>query len=547
MKKHLLGIAALLMLFVASSCTNETRESVTDGDGAVAFRAALGKQTKASEFTVADWSTGDKLTVQSYVGSTTTLFNTFTLEYTEGTPGSWTYTPVKYQPGYPLRYYSVDPTANVSNETVSTTSYSFDYTILGVATQEDLIGAYTAAIQDEEVILNFNHLLSQVNFAVQGIPGVKIEISNISVNDVLNSGTYTFGQSTPWALEATDADYVYDLTAAKAVASLETLAEGTSNEIQYLGNGGADNYANANALMLMPQTFDETTTGNFSFTFSLTVDTNGDGDFDDETANPANTNISKTVDLDIFETTAWAPGKRYAYVIDFTSYLAGGPISFKVIVNDWENDDDNTLVETLHVPNANVNSIEAAIDHHSHANAAKTALSVFPISVAVDPTAALVITNIVGFEGGDMINVEFPSETGAAFLKCAAPGWAAAAPAGRVVTLTCTTPNAAADYAEAAEVVPTGSTGTTVLLTDLMEAIDAQGAANTATTDLKIFPVNVSDAFDAATAITTITGFDSGDTILIICPDVTEAAKVSSSASGWTLTTVGNVVVLKMD
>lgn len=48
----------------------------------------------------------------------------------------------------------------------STTSYSFDYTVEDAADdQEDLLGATATTILNT-VTLKFNHLLSQVNFAV---------------------------------------------------------------------------------------------------------------------------------------------------------------------------------------------------------------------------------------------------------------------------------------------------------------------------------------------------------------------------------------------
>lgn len=421
MKKQIFGIAALSLLFVATSCSDETRESGNDLKDQISFRTALGKQTKAAEFTDADWQIDDRLTVNAYPVNSTVLTNTFTLTY-DG--AAWGYGTPFNQPGYALRYYSYYPATNVSNAAVITDSYKFDYVIEALAAdQKDLIAA-SANTNSAVVTLPFSHILSQVNFALTKIPGVKIKITtDISVIGVKSSGTYTFGAATPWAPVATPATYVY-----KPLTGTN-ITDGTTGGTSYMGNGHTDRTKD-NALMLMPQSFEAEADGTFSFAYSLTpVKSDGTDD----------TPITGTVTANLcdFELSTWAPGKRYLYVIDFSAFLAGGPITFTVSISPWEDATPYLAAETLYVADATKVSIEAAIAKHSTANAEFT---VFPIAVAEDLTATLEIATIPGFQSADEIRIEFPTNAGASFLSLSASlaaDWdLAVAVAGRVVTLT---------------------------------------------------------------------------------------------------------------
>ncbi|MDH6357163.1 fimbrillin family protein [Parabacteroides sp. PF5-9] len=422
MKKYLLGLAAISLFLGTTSCTDELVETVNDGKNAIEFRTALGKQVKsrAAEVGISNLQT-DGLTVFSFYAGSTSRFNTFSLTYSNP---NWTYSPSVDQPGTGLRYYSVYPLAITDAATsTSATTHSFEYVIPGVGSQVDLIAA-RAATDESAVTLNFQHILSQVNFAVQGMSGVKIDISNISVNGIKDKSTYTF--ETGWGTLAQNSGaptYVYPLNA----TALSTLAAGTSTNVESLKqtNGG---------LMLMPQTFGVAGDGTFGFTFSLTVDTDGDGDFSDETAKIANKQM--TVNLCDFDTKTWAPGKRYLYVIDFTSFLVGGPITFTVTVADWADDNHNTVAETLHVADATKVSIEDAIARHSTANGTTSTLTTFPIAVANALGAGITISTIDGFDSGDEIRIEFLDNASAINFGSSVSGWTLTPPSGgRVVTL----------------------------------------------------------------------------------------------------------------
>ncbi|MDL2247923.1 fimbrillin family protein, partial [Bacteroides sp. OttesenSCG-928-J23] len=259
MRKQLLGLAAISLLLGVTSCTEETVETVNDGKNNIEFKTVLGKQTmsRATETTELTLRSGG-LNVYSYFPGETTAFQTFNLTYS----GGWIADPADVnQPGRALRYYSVHPNAAGTATNATTSSYAFEYTIPAAAgDQKDLIAA-TNTTAASVVDLQYQHILSQVNFAVMAMENVKIKISSITVNKIMDKSTYTFG--TGWGTlsqNSGDPAYTYPLNA----TSLATLANGTSTAREPLMDTNG-------ALMLMPQTFDAEADGTFSIVFSLTT------------------------------------------------------------------------------------------------------------------------------------------------------------------------------------------------------------------------------------------------------------------------------------
>ena len=339
MKKPIFrGLAALpLLLFLVTSCTNDIIESKNDKENKIVFNAAVGKQTltRATEFSY--WANGGTFPVrvhQTNAPSTTPIHN-WTLTYNSAGP-SWSYGPLVNQPGYSLTYYAYYPTSNVSAVSTTGLAGTFAYAVQATAaTQEDLIAA-TASTISENVTLQFNHILSQINFAIQGIEHVKIEVTNIKVNGVKGAGTYTYDLTNAtlgsWGTYTGGAvNYAY---APHAAGLMPT--SGTDNKILYLGNTGKIGVANGenntrnNALMLLPQTFVAATGGNFTFDFVIK-------DLSDVTLFSDTDVVVYFGDL---TPSTWTLGKRYLYLIDFSDYVLGGPIVFTVNVNNWEDFDN---------------------------------------------------------------------------------------------------------------------------------------------------------------------------------------------------------------
>ncbi|MDL2211182.1 fimbrillin family protein [Bacteroides sp. OttesenSCG-928-M17] len=406
-KLFTMGLAALSLLLMVTSCESGEIEMNNRNNDKIDFDVVVGRQTRATEFTNTSWLDGTELTVKSYAtGSTnTTPFKDFTLTYASS-GSTWTASPAINQPGYSLTYYTWFPTTP-TNFSGTGTAATMDYTIQ--STQEDLLAA-TTKTADAQVDLAFNHILSQVNFALQGVKNVQIELTNIKINGVKNAATYTFSTTNAgsWGSHG-NGTANYDYTPVGNTYK----TDGTSDAIQYMGNKGGSNAndnANNNALMLMPQTFAAATDGNISFDFKLTA-------MDGSTvlANVTGT----TYNLCDFMTTTWAIGKRYLYLIDFTEFLTKGQINFTVTVNGWT-DADNNIANTIEVASASKASIEAAIARHL-ANTNSSTITVFPIALpaATSLSAAIPVDPGTGFDSGDVIKIECVNTTNAGHITLA--------------------------------------------------------------------------------------------------------------------------------
>jgi hypothetical protein len=410
MKKITLGLATLSLLFAATSCNDETIETnPIDTQETIKFRPWLGKQTRATETTgtnltgMAD-SDADGIPVAVFSEDHSATFNDTWSLYWNGTSYVYNNGTAINQPGGSVAYYAWYPktiaTALEAGATYSATGAgaTLSYTVATASSsQEDLIAA-TAVSSFPVVDLKFNHILSQINFAIQGVSGVNVSIKNIKVNYVQGTGTYTFGQTGgSWATSAAaSAPYAYEAYPVASDSTDYTTNGGTG--ILYLGNGSV--YTRNNALMLLPQTFASASDGTFSFDFDL----------DDQANNTDLDHGSVTVNLNEY-TPAWEMGKRYLYTIDFTQYLVGGPIVFNVSVSDWANATSTTTAQPVIVSDANKLSIEAAIKQQDDAKGATSTLTTFPIVVPVDLTAPIELDNIssTNFAQNDEIHISFPS------------------------------------------------------------------------------------------------------------------------------------------
>ncbi len=301
MKKTFWGLAAIPMLaLLATSCAQETVET-KDGDNLLTYGVATGKQTlsRAAEATAADLEDGFDVSVFYTDGA---AFDPATLTVS-GSGGVWSYAgyPV-YHPTTALSHYAAEPAQTFAG---GGAEVSFLFTADG---EIDLIAAADETTNADQTAataqMTFNHLLSQINFAVTGklADNIAIEIGNITLNGLANASTYTLnnGNTGSWAAPTGDAaTYTYTFGAADATTG------------DYVGaNGG---------LMLMPQT----PAGSFTFTYTLkSADTDAVIGTD-----------TKVVPFSSINNTTWEKGLRYLYVINFTSPVT---IEYNVVVNPWQ-------------------------------------------------------------------------------------------------------------------------------------------------------------------------------------------------------------------
>ncbi|MDR0954360.1 MAG: fimbrillin family protein [Rikenellaceae bacterium] len=410
-KKLFLGVAMCAMLFGAASCAKETGESLTTDGGTIQFRPALGKQTRASETTLdglkAEVASGGTAHLDVYAykaGDATQQGAAFELKW-DSSESKWVVSNGDQEhPGFALRYYSAYPAVT---GTPTTDDWTFSYTIeADPSDQVDLIGDAVPAQMNAHVNLNYDHLLSQVNFAVVAMPYVKITISNITVTGVTNQASYSFKNGV-WTGHTGTGTYVY-VPDGGAKTTLEAGSVASSSKVD-LGNGTTL----SNALMLMPQVFNTSSTATFSFTYSLDLDKDSNGSFETSIASGK----SATVNFGDFDKLEWEKGFRYLYVIDFESWFTEGKITFDVQVSGWQ--DATNMAETVQVTNATVAAINAAVTLQSEAKLANNDLNVFPINVVAGiPSSKITIAPVLtNFEVGDVIRIECADATEAGYIE----------------------------------------------------------------------------------------------------------------------------------
>lgn len=430
MKKLILGVAAISLLLVASSCNKETAESATDRNGEISLRPVLGKQTissRAEEMTTTGLQTDANSTATGIpvrifddaAADPTTPWNSWSLYYANN---AWTYDTPTLQPQLDLVYYAWYPNTAAAMTTLfarTAAGASFGYTVQAVASQEDLIASTVAATNATNINLQFSHLLSQVNFAVQEVNDIQVEITKIELKNIGNTAVYTFGNPGSWATPtAFTGAYEYALRTSDFPTDLGT-------DIVSLGSGSS---TDANALMLMPQSFAGTTAA-FDITFRLLIEGSPNNIY---YAGDATNSVTATAYLKDFNTTTWAPGKRYVYLIDFTNYLADKYIKFTVEVKDWENDNGGKYL-AVEVAKANKASLEGAIA--SLAAYATTGEDILQITVNDQLTANidLAIDNTL-FSQNDKIVIYFNDGIDSSSPTITATGWSTS-PSGSTFTL----------------------------------------------------------------------------------------------------------------
>ncbi len=418
-KKSVFGMLAVALL--ATGCNSEFVETADSQNGNITFQTVLGKQTRATEFSY--WGDSEGFTAKAYLKGTTTPFKDFTLTC-NGT-NSWTVSGgTVAHPGYPLDYYAWSPSdATGATFTPVASASTLEYTIPVVDSQVDLVAAYKPNHNNAAVDLTFYHILSQVNFAVQGVSNVKIAIKDITIKGVSNHNTYTFG--TGWGgTPDGSASYVYKAKSYGAgdgttyTSGTNTLTtDGTKITEIKLGSGAS---TDGNALMLMPQSFNSSSTATMEFTYTLTA---MDG------TTPLGTGTTSAYLRD-FTTTTWEVGKRYLYIIDFTEYFKGGNITFSVTVDTWK--DNENVTQVLEVADATQVSIDAAIERHRANHGSYT---IFPISIPKVPTGNITLGTIGdGFSATDKIVLNFTAGLNS-YTVNAPTGWTAAT-VDKIVTLT---------------------------------------------------------------------------------------------------------------
>lgn len=314
MKRIFVMMIALTMATV--SCVAE-RMAETDE---LRFNATNSTMTRAAEVTTETLqvaSQTEALHVVSYEVDGA-YFGAFDLIYAAG---AWSYGDVIYHPCAEAVHYSSYPW---QEGTVAATSYNFNYVASG---DEDLLAgvAHSFAV-DGNATLTYNHILSQINFAIVAPNGTEVEIADVVVKGIRSSSTFTLlaDNTGDWAVPTGSADYDY-----VDISTLTATHESGEKVSAPAGSG----------LMLMPQTFAAKVDGTVEFEYSIWQGNHGGSGH-----NLIKSDIA-TIPFCDFEVTTWEPGKKYCYVIRFdkqTGDIEGLTYS-DVVVTPWPDEQDVEL------------------------------------------------------------------------------------------------------------------------------------------------------------------------------------------------------------
>ena len=251
MKKIL--FAALAALAITSCSQNEEIEAPTQKTE-INFRSVVGKSSRAAE------ATTENLESQGFI---LYAYNTKTITMDKVTAGSLTTTfingkkatctnsnwsvadgPYYWPIAENLQFFAYSPEAGGITNYDTTGSYpSFTYALQTI--QTDLLAACVtdkaktnSATSVGSVDLTFNHILTQINFKLQGKDtGFKYNVTSIKLSGVANSGTYTYNADKgAWSAQTGNEEYTYNAT---------------YSEID--GTATSEIATSSNALMLIPQ------------------------------------------------------------------------------------------------------------------------------------------------------------------------------------------------------------------------------------------------------------------------------------------------------
>lgn len=394
-----MGFAACALIM--TSCTKqEVIENVFDGHDQLSFSTGLGKQsTKAPELmnnTLQADAVTDGITIHAYQNTEGSWEKWFNDEVVFNP--SWklknstrfrNVNATKY-----ITYFSkvtgalTATDADFINADFTPDKFpKFSYTVAAnSATQEDLIAGITEVdVNQTDITLGLRHILSQVNFGTIGYKGANIAIQNIQIKGLFNSATYTYGEADSYpignwdaygtdnALTTRNATYSYfnHTNATTATNSQPNVpASATSSDIYIFGDGGNwgpgketlypvgplnawEKYNTTtpqtslkNSLMLIPQDFTGVEDAKVTFEYKITdVDSAFvAGDKDTWEKSEFKLDFSTGTDPDIHYNAKWQQNYRYVYLIDFTDFLDGIALTFKVNVEmyPWENHNNET-------------------------------------------------------------------------------------------------------------------------------------------------------------------------------------------------------------
>lgn len=274
-------------------------------------KAVITTNDNFDKFTVRGYKTSDAMgpTVQLETG----FIDNLELEKSSG----WKYTNTFYWPlTGKVQFFATSPAQSFNLPVGYPT---FDYTIKGVASQEDLLAANVIdqAKGAGAIILPFQHLLTQVNFTIKGAtPDFTYTVSKLVIKGAKDKATFTFdGTATvgEWkniVASVPAPEYVYQPETAVSVAPTADEPD-IEQKLETIGNA---------LFMLMPQDLSGVTL-DITYTAAPTANTTA-----------YTYNDTKTINL----TGTWGMAQNIRYTLALTNDAS--PVEFGIpTVGGWEN------------------------------------------------------------------------------------------------------------------------------------------------------------------------------------------------------------------
>ncbi|MDE6810787.1 MAG: fimbrillin family protein [Muribaculaceae bacterium] len=352
MKKTLLSLVACVLAL--SACTSEDVLKEGPQSNAITFRNVVNKNTRSldsdnfSQFFVYGYYTkGSDLT---------TRFNIFTNTPVSKSADGWSSAIRRYWiSGANYSFYAfscenvtMSPKYGGPSVDQSDGTFRINYTCHTdeLGNSHDLLFASATGIQGKDdgnlpVPLQFKHILSKISLRfVSDFPeGYEVEISNISISDFENMGTFTANKNSN--SEGTWTGVKYDETNAKSF-TLNAL-----NGKNVTGSGkdkDGNDYApiETSSCFMIPNTYDAAGGDNpVNIHFNIRL------------INPNLSEGNQTIASNTLVGSwhpKWRQGTQYVYTIHLSGNEAGmDEIKFDVGVSDWNNPDTDNTPEKINI------------------------------------------------------------------------------------------------------------------------------------------------------------------------------------------------------
>lgn len=346
----LTAITLVTMFAVLGSCSSQEELKINNGS-AIDFRAAVEKDSRASETTTANLSA---FSVTAINADGSTYFNdTYSRQEQSWIPVAQHYWPIDNSE---LKFYAYAPASSSLTGTFDITGAEQKVTGFRphsqLKDQKDLIVAYASGRKSTHgasgVQLTFKHALSQIEIRAKNAGAIyNYKVTGVRIGSIVSIADYAFptsvGATGAWSLGSDKDDYVVEYATSPLILTSEAKSLMTDE---------------SGTAMLIPQQLtawdienDKSNTAKGAF---LAVKINITAQYDNNQLYPTEDGGYAWACVPVG--TLWQPGYKYIYTLDFSNGagkfppedpdepgedILTDPIRFTVDVEPWITDDGN--------------------------------------------------------------------------------------------------------------------------------------------------------------------------------------------------------------